>query len=66
MIQVKNIMTKRVISVLKNENITKVARLLNKFKIHGVPVVDKNNKLVGLITESDFFVRSLPRLANQR
>lgn len=62
MIQVKDIMTKRVISVFFNENITKVAHLLDEFQIHGVPVVDKNNKIVGIITESDFFLKSLPGL----
>lgn len=55
-------MTKKVISVLQNENVVKVARVLDKFKIHGVPVVDKNNKITGIITESDFFIKSLPGL----
>lgn len=58
----QNIMTKKVIAVVKNENIIKVAHLLDKHKIHGVPVVDENSKLVGIITESDFFIKTLPGL----
>lgn len=60
--QVQKIMTKKVILVRQNEKVVKVARLLDKFQIHGLPVVDKNNKIAGIITESDFFIKSLPGL----
>lgn len=62
MMKIKDIMTKKVIAAGPETGVVEVARLLNKFKIHGLPVVDSNNALVGIITESDFFVKSLPNL----
>lgn len=60
--QVKDIMTKKAITVKSDASVMEVARLLNQHKIHGVPVTDANNMLVGIITESDFFVKNLPHL----
>jgi len=57
--KVKDIMTKKVISVKQNDSIMEVSELLTKFKIHGVPVLHKN-KIVGIITEVDFFIKSMP------
>ena len=54
--QIKNLMTKKVIFVNSNTNIGDAAKLMEKHRIHGLPVVD-NKKLVGIITETDFFVR---------
>ena len=60
--QVKDIMTKSVICVRPDNSITEVARLLTDNRIHGVPVVDGENKLTGIITESDFFIKDIPDL----
>lgn len=62
MMLVKDIMTKKVISVKPKTSINEVARLLNKYNIHGVPVVTGKNTLAGIITESDFFVKNLPNV----
>lgn len=60
--QVKDIMTKKVFSVKSSTSVAEVARLLVKGGFHGVPVVGDDNKLVGIITESDFFVKDIPNL----
>lgn len=55
--KVSEIMTKEVISVKKDTPLKEAAGLLAKFRIHGFPVVDNSNKVVGIITESDFFTK---------
>lgn len=54
--EIKNIMSKSIISVLPEMSIVSVAKMLSEHKIHGVPVVDGKN-LVGIITETDFFTK---------
>ncbi|MEA2089081.1 MAG: CBS domain-containing protein [Patescibacteria group bacterium] len=54
--RIKNIMAKKVIFVLPDTNISETAKLMEKHRIHGIPVVDKK-QVVGIITETDFFVR---------
>lgn len=49
----KDIMTTDVIVVRKDDNISNVAKLLIKEKIGGVPVVDEEDKVVGIISETD-------------
>ncbi|MCD6149980.1 CBS domain-containing protein [bacterium] len=66
--KVKDIMTKDVIFVSPETKINKVADKLIKHRIHGVPVV-KKGRLVGIITETDFFTKDplgiyLPSYAN--
>ncbi len=53
----KNIMTKKVITINKNASVEKLSELLLKNKISGVPVVDDDDKLVGVATEGDLIVR---------
>jgi len=52
---VSEIMTLEVISVKKDAPLKEAAGLLAKLRIHGMPVIDGENKVVGVITESDFF-----------
>ena len=49
----KDIMTTDVIVANKNDIIANVANLLIKEKIGGLPVVDEDNKVVGIISETD-------------
>ena len=49
----KDIMTTEVIVANKNDIIANVANLLIKEKIGGLPVVDEENKVVGIISETD-------------
>jgi len=54
--KIKDIMTKKVIFVSPDTSISEAAELMEKHRIHGLPVID-NKKVVGIITETDFFVR---------
>jgi CBS domain-containing protein len=54
--QIKDIMTKDVISVTPEAEISKVSDIIYSHRFHGVPVVS-GKKVVGLITESDFFLK---------
>ena len=56
--QVKDIMTQNVISVQADEPIVKAARLMLQNRISGLPVVDREGELVGIVTEGDFLRRS--------
>lgn len=55
--KVEDIMTVDVISVQPGTSLVEVARLLRKNKIHSLPVIDENQKLAGIITEMDFFIK---------
>lgn len=55
--QVKDIMTTDVISVFTHTEVKNVAEILIKEKIHGVPVVDKDRKVIGIVTETNFFAK---------
>ncbi len=55
--EVKDLMAKKVISVSTETRVTDIANLLMKNRIHGVPVVDNDNRVVGIITETDFFTK---------
>jgi CBS domain-containing protein len=49
------IMTNDVITIRPNANIIDAAKLMLDQKISGLPVVDENGTLLGMITESDVF-----------
>ena len=50
---VQDVMTEDVISILKYESIMHVAKILSEKNISGLPVVDKKNKVIGIITQAD-------------
>lgn len=52
---VKNIMTSKVLTVTPETSINEAARLMLDKKVSGLPVLDGQNQLVGIITESDIF-----------
>jgi len=54
----KDIMTKEVISVRPDEKVEKAARILIENKISGIPVVDDNHHVVGIITEKDLMIKA--------
>lgn len=54
---ISEIMTKDVISVKEETPMPEVAEVISKNKIHAVPVVDDDNKVIGIITETDFFTK---------
>ncbi|KKR32477.1 MAG: hypothetical protein UT64_C0033G0011 [Candidatus Falkowbacteria bacterium GW2011_GWF2_39_8] len=57
-LKVKDIMVKKVFSAGVDDSVLKIARVLEKKKIHAMPVVDKKNKVVGIIAETDFYLKN--------
>ncbi len=51
--RVEDAMTRNVISISKYESIMHVANILTEKNISGLPVVDKENKVIGIITQAD-------------
>ncbi len=49
----RDIMTRRVYTITPEASVQKVAQLLSRKSISGVPVVDKDGKIVGVVTEAD-------------
>lgn len=54
-IKVRDLMKKPVYTVRPDHTIEEAAVILLEKKISGLPVVDENNRLVGIITRSDIF-----------
>jgi len=54
-VKVKEIMTKKIITISPESTIEKAAIMMHDNKIGGLPVVDSKKKLVGIITEHDVF-----------
>ena len=54
-IDVESIMTRPVVATTPDTPIAEAAMLMVNNKIGGLPVVDENQQLVGIITESDIF-----------
>ncbi len=53
--QVKDIMTTKVVSVVPEASVSEVAEIMLKHGFSGVPVVDKNNRVLGVISEKEMF-----------
>jgi CBS-domain-containing membrane protein len=56
--QAKDVMTRKVISIGANEPVLKAARLMLQNRISGLPVIDREGELIGIVTEGDFLRRS--------
>jgi len=52
-IQVKDIMNTDVVYVKPQDSLKKIVKLLDKHNIKGMPVVNEENKVVGVVTERD-------------
>lgn len=61
MLKAKDIMTRDVITVKPGANVEELARLLMKHRISGVPVVDDEEQIIGIVTENDL-IRKNKRL----
>ena len=55
----KDIMTRDVVTVRKGTSIDGAARLMAKHEISGLPVLDADGYLVGMITESDIILKGM-------
>lgn len=58
--RVKEIMTKDVVSVKPENSAIDTLKLLFKMQISGLPVIDREQKLVGMFTEKDVLRYILP------
>jgi CBS domain-containing protein len=54
-LKVEKIMTQNPITISPYATIGEAAWLMLKYKVSGLPVVDKEGQVVGIITESDIF-----------
>ncbi len=54
-LKVREVMSRSVITVNADDTIEYVAYQLYKYRIHALPVVDENNKLCGIISQTDMF-----------
>jgi len=61
MLKAKDIMTGDVLTVKPEATVEELARVLMEHRISGVPVVDDNRHLVGIVTENDL-IRKNKRL----
>ena len=57
MIKAKDIMTKDVITVQPETEVVQAAKLLLEHHINGLPVVDKEGRMKGIICQSDLVVQ---------
>lgn len=53
----KNVMTRAVVSIDPDATILQAARLMLQHHISGLPVIDKDGRLVGVLSEGDFLRR---------
>ena len=59
--KVKEIMTKDVIAVAPKTSIHEAARLMADHGVSGLPVVDEEGSVVGIVSEGDLILRQKPR-----
>ena len=60
----KDVMTPNVVTIAPEASILEALRLMLQHRISGLPVVDKNGTLAGIVTEGDFLRRG--ELGTQR
>lgn len=53
----QDIMTRDVIKIRKDTTVEEIARLLSEHHIGGIPVVDEDNRVIGIVSESDLFLK---------
>ncbi len=51
--KVEDIMTKKVKTITQDVPVSKIAEIMLKNKINRLPVVDKENKVIGIVTRAD-------------
>ena len=54
----KDVMTSPVVSVGPDDSVSEAARIMLQRHISGLPVIDKEGRLVGIVTEGDFLRRA--------
>lgn len=64
--KVSQIMTQPAVSVGPDASVRDIARLLLRNRISGVPVVDADNRPIGMVSEGDFLNEQLPERETRR
>ncbi len=54
---VQDIMIRDVISIYVDTTVDEIAKVLNEHRIGGAPVVDNERRVIGIVCESDLFLR---------
>lgn len=62
----KEVMTTRVITVAPHDSVLTAARLMLKNRVSGLPVIDNQGRLVGMVTEGDFLRRAATTTGRRR
>lgn len=63
--QVKDVMSRVVITIGEEEQVGKAAWLMREHKVSGLPVLDHQENLVGMITESDIVQVTIPKILQE-
>lgn len=58
--KVQELMSKKVITVTPDASFALIWQIIFRKHIHGLPVVDKNNTLIGIIAEEDLLAKLYP------
>jgi CBS domain-containing protein len=53
---VEDIMTKNVVAIKRDADLHETARLLSENRISGMPVIDDENRVIGVISEADLLL----------
>jgi CBS domain-containing protein len=56
-IRVKDVMSRNICTVRADTNIQDIARLMTEQHLRSLPVVDEDQRVIGIITESDLFLK---------
>lgn len=57
-IRARDIMTREVLVVKAEDKVEKAARILLENKISGIPVVDEEDRVIGIISEKDLIIKA--------
>lgn len=63
--KVKDVMSREVVTIREEELVAKAAWLMNSHKVSGLPVLNSQNDLVGMITESDIVQVTIPKILQE-
>ena len=55
--RVKDVMTTRVVAVRKDATFKEMAALLGEYRVSAFPVIDEDNKVIGVVSEADLLSR---------
>jgi CBS-domain-containing membrane protein len=64
--KVRDVMTRGVVTVPPEMSLREVARTLTEHQISGVPVVDEDGAILGVVSEADLLVKQLSRPVSRR